>query len=203
MTHDALVGLNIGAHAALLLGVLAAYYKFGDRTEIIDRSLQGTEATLKEIRRIISSHLADNLRRDLGPSSPASSIVVLATAESYVERPSNPFDSERFRDVIREFVEDETASLVDCRNLILSRDSWMRAVRQLGRCLLLFAAYEGIVAGVLVFLDKAVVYQFPDVVIKLTAIPTSLFFLFAVFCMLRMQRNHDQITEIRHRYAET
>ncbi len=204
MTHEALTGFALGVHAALLVGVLAAYYKFGDRTEITARSLQGTEAALREIRRLIAADLAAAVREELAAPAAASPIIVLeATKESYVERPSNPFDSERFRDGVRQFVEGSSSSLVDCRNLVGHRDSWIRAAKRLSRFLLTLAAYEGLVAGALAFLDKTEVYQFPDLTVKLAAIPTAICFVAAMISMVQMQISHDRIIEIRHRYAET
>src|SRR5580765_4334971 len=180
MTHEALAGVALASHAALLLGVLAAYYKFGDRTEIISRSLQGTEAALREIRNRIVSELAAVLRQDLAAPPPASPIIVLeATTASYVEGPARFLDSERFRDRIREFVEGESPTLVDCRNLVGYRDSWFRAAKRLSRLLLGYAIYEGIVAGALAFVDKTQVYQFPDIAIKLAAIPSAILFIVA------------------------
>lgn len=204
MTHEALTGFALGVHAALLVGVLAAYYKFGDRTEIIARSLQGTEAALREIRRIIAADLVSAVRQEFTVPATVSPIIVLeATKESYVERQSNPFDSERFRDGVRQFVEGNSGCLVDCRNLVAQRDTWMRVAKRLSRILLMFAAYEGVVAGALAFLDRTEVYQFPDLAVKLAAIPTALCFAAAMICMVQMQITHDRITEIRHRYAET
>lgn len=203
MTHAALAAVALKSHAALLVGVLAAYYKFGDRTEVTARSLQGTEATLREVRRLIAATLADALREQNATPSTSSSVIITSISEQvYAERPSNFLNSERYRDAVREFVEGQSRTLADCRSLLSHRDAWMNAARRLSRVLLAFAAYEGLVAGSLAFVDGTDVYHFCDLVIELAGAPSALFFLAGLACMLSMLISHDRITEIRHRYAE-
>ena len=199
MIHDALTSVALGTHATLLVGVLAAYYKYGDRTEITARGLQGTDATLREIRRKIAASLADAVREQLA----APTLILEASTESYVERPSNPLESERYREAVRDFVEGNSSFLIDCRNLTLYRNAWLRAARRLSWILLAFGAYEGAVAGALALVDKTGVFSIPDVAVLLAAIPTALFFLAGLLCLGSMQVDHDRIMSIRNRYGET
>lgn len=204
MTHEALTLIALGNHAVLLAGGLAAYYKYGDRTDITGRSLQGTEATLTGIRRLIAASLAKSLRQQLeAPPTTSPTIILEASEQAYVERPSNPLDSERFRDAVREFVEGDTASLIDCRNLVRLRDAWLRVSKRLSHILLAFVAYQALVAAALAFVDRTDVYHFADLAILLSAVPTVLLFAASLVCSAMMQGSHNRILEIRHRYAET
>jgi hypothetical protein len=199
VNHDALVGIAATAHAAVLLGALAAYYKFGDRTEIVARSLRGIDDTLRELRRLIAADLADALREDLIEDA---SVAAAVTAHAYVERPAPLFASERYRESVREFVERSTSRMVDCRSLVLGRDAWSRAASRLSWTLLTLVGYQACVAGLLVFLDKTGVVQFPDSLVIWAAAPTAVLILSCGLWLVLVQRKHDIISDIRQRYAE-
>ncbi len=202
MTHEGLVALATTAHAAVLVGALAAYYKFGDRTEVFARSLQGTDQTLRELRRLIAADLAQRLKDDLGDDSTISAIVLEQSTEAYVERPSIVLASEKFRESIRSFVEQGVSRLIDCRTLVGLRDGWSRSARRLSWCLLALALYQALVAGILAFLDRTEVIRLPDSFVLWAAGPTAIILAVCFGLMTQIQRCHDQISVIRERYAD-
>lgn len=202
MTHEALVNVAATTHTAVLLGALAAYYKFGDRTDVLAKSLQGTEQSMRDLRRLIAAELAETLQKDLSSVPTVSTLIVESATESYVERPTSVFAGERYRDSIRRFVEVSSNRLVDCRNLVSLRDAWSRCAQRLSWLILGLVAYEALVAGFLGFLDRTGVLIVPDAVIRWAAAPTVAI---AVLCgayIVAMQRVHDRISEIRLRYAD-
>lgn len=203
MTHEQLVTSALAAHAGLLVAAVAVYAKFGDRTEVTARALQGTDGSLRELRRLIASELAEAIKSTVrdSPTAPAASSLILLTP-AYVEPTPSGFDSERFRDTVREFVEGKSACLFDCRDLLKYRKRWMRYAKGLSHVLLAFVAYEALAAGALMFLDKLDVFSFSYLTIVLASVPTAVLAFVALCCALVMQLSHDKIYGIRHRYAE-
>lgn len=200
MTHEALVTTAATTHTAILIAGIAAYYKFGDRTEVVSRSLSGTVGTLREMRRLIASELADALAKKLG--MPTSGTLVPGEPAQYIERPTSVFSSERFRDTVREFVEESGEVLADCRSLFLYRAAWLRRVKRFSWSLLWLIGYEALVAGLLVFLDRTEVVSLPDSLILWAALPTVLLGLSCGWHVVAMHRAHDRISEIRMWYAD-
>ena len=190
MKHDDLVLLALGAHAAVFLGALAAYYRFGDRTDITAKSLEGTDAVLREMRMAISAELTDHLRDTLSDSVVVSSIVLDAGASAY-----------RFREAVRDFVEESSEHLAACRSLFVERSKWSRTSRKLSWLLLLLAVWQGLVSGVLAFVDRPAILSIPDRLILLFAVPTALLGLGVVVTLVVMQVSHDRICEIRDQHA--
>lgn len=200
MTHEALVGLAAGVHSALLIGVLAAYHKYGDRTEVTAKSLTGTEQTLRELRRLLASELADVLKKTLERQASDVTVVDPAT-ESYVERLADIFSGEQYRNVVRNFIEKRSGAIVDCRSLALDRELWAGRASKLSWGLLAFVIYEAVGAGALL-LDKLGVYALPDGLVTWTFAPTALLFGFCVVVVVGLLLAHDRITDIRMKYAE-
>jgi hypothetical protein len=202
VTHEALVNAAAATHAAILVGAVAAYYKFGDRTDVLAKSLQGTERSIREMRRLIAEDLAETLSAKLTPASTVSTLIVESSSQSYVERPTSPFVGERYRDAVRSFVEEGTNCLVDCRGIVSLRDTWLRWARRLSWLILGLVVYEAIVAGALAFGDRMGVFALPDRVIQWASAPTVLGVVLILNHMVLMLRCHDRITDIRQKYAD-
>ena len=202
MTHEALVNAAAATHAAILVAAVAAYYKFGDRTDVIAKSLQGTEESVRELRRRIAGELADKLKADLTQSSTVASLVVGPKVESYVERPTDVFAGERYRDSVRGFVEAHASRLVDCRSLVTLRDTWIRWARRLSWLIVGLVIYETVVAGSLALVDRMGVFAFPDDLIKWAAAPTAVGAVLILIHMVFMLVFHDRIIGIRQKYAD-
>lgn len=202
MTHEALVNAAAATHAAILVGAMAAYYKFGDRTDVLAKSLQGTEESMRDLRRRVAGELAETLKTDLTPSSTVGTLIVERSTQSYVERPTDMFAGERYRDSVRRFVEDSTSSLVDCRSLVSMRDTWLRWARRLSWVIVGLVVYEAIVTGSLALGDRMGVFVLPDRAIRWASVPTVVFALIIVSHMVLMLRCHDRITDIRQKYAD-
>jgi hypothetical protein len=202
VTHEALVNAAAATHAAILVGALALYYKFGDRTDVIAKSLQGTEESIRELRRLIAGDLAETLRADLTPTSSVTTLIVEPANQSYVERPADMFVGERYRDSVRQFVEIGMNRLVDCRNIVSLRDTWIRWARRLSWLILGLVVYELVIAGLLALGDRMGVFVIPDPAIRWAATPTVVLAVLIVTHMAWMHRFHDRITDIRLKYAD-
>jgi hypothetical protein len=202
VTHETLVSIAAATHAAILVGTSAAYFKFGDRTDVLAKSLQGTDETMRELRRLIAQDLAETLQNDLSHTTTVSAIILDATTEAYIERAANIFVGERYRDCVRRFVEENANRIVDCRGLVTMRHAWSRSARRLSWIILALGCYEAIVAGALAFLDRTEVVMLPSVLIKWAAGPTAAMIFMAGLSLAQMLRTHDRISEIRERYVD-
>ena len=180
-----------------MVAAIAAYYKYGDRTEIFTKSLQGADATLARLRQRIAADLAKKLKPIFDNHGTMS---VLLVPEGYTERAANPVGSEIYRESVREFLENSTDAVIDYRTLHLSRNSWCSWAKFLSWSILILMVWQMIVVGALSFIDKVGGIPIPDWLLKWSALPTGI----AVFCCLIplpcMLRHHDVITDYRTHY---
>lgn len=201
MTYDDLLLVAVGSHAAVFVGALAAYYKFGDRTDVTSKSLQGTDNVLRDMRRAIAAELADWLRPALEESITVSTLIVDPSSASYIERPSRSLDSERFREAVKDFVEVDSGRLADCRTLLTLRKTWCSAAAALSWLLLCLLIWQGAVSAALAFLGRTEVIHFPAGLILWSPGPTVLLAVGVAVCLVVMQVSHDRITALRMRYG--
>ena len=62
MAPGELTTLALAFHASVFGCAIAAYYRYGDRTEVFNKSLQGTDLILVRIRQQISEELTEKLK---------------------------------------------------------------------------------------------------------------------------------------------
>ncbi len=197
MTHTELVNVALSIHAPLLLAALAAYYKYGDRTELLSKSLQGTDGVLSRMRREIADELGESLRPIL--ENPGTVPTVVGN-ETYTERPVNPVGSELYRSTIRNFVEDNSNSLLDCRSLRSARDAWCFWARILSWSILGLLLWQAIATGSLALFDKVLEFAVPDQFIKFSAIPTAVGVIASLAPLPFLLKWHDVINKYRMRH---
>ncbi len=199
MTHAELVGVAGGIHAAILLAALAAYYKYGDRTEMYAKSLQGTDNLLRLLRQGIATELTDSLAPLLANPAPVSRVIGFGV-ESYGERPANPLSSEAYRERVQEFVETQSGAMVDCRSLVLLRSAWCFWAKFLSWALLSLIAWQLVTAGVLGLLDRIAGVPVPESMIRWAGAVTALGIVACLFPLPFLLHRHDRIHELRTRY---
>lgn len=62
MTLGEIAGLGLKVHGAVFLAAAAAYYKFGDRTDLVEKSHKSNRTAKKIMRDRIASDLLEQLR---------------------------------------------------------------------------------------------------------------------------------------------
>jgi hypothetical protein len=197
MTHAELVNVALSIHAPLLLAAVAAYFKYGDRTELLSKSLQGTDAVLSRMRREIANELGDGLKPIF--ENPGTVPTMVGT-DTYIERPVNPIGSEPYRSTIRDFVEDNANTLVNCRSLRAARDAWCFWARVLSWSILGLLLWQAVVTGSLALFDKVLEITIADHLIKLSAIPTTVGVITSLTPLPFLLKWHDVINNHRMRY---
>ena len=197
MVHAEFVNVALRIHAPLLMASLAAYYKYGDRTELLSKSMQGTDAVLSRMRREIANELGESLQNIL---ENAGTVPTVVGAETYTERPVNPVGSESYRKAIHDFVENNTNVLCDCRSLRDARDAWCFWARVLSWSILGLLLWQSVVTGSFALFDKLLDVPIPDVLIKFSAIPTVAGVIASLGSLPFLLKWHDVISDYRVRY---
>lgn len=199
MLHNDLINLALSIHSSVLVASIVAYYKYGDRTELIDRGLRGSDAVLTEMRRRIASELIDLLDEYFQASRTTPTV----TAEddlTYAERPTNPVRSEAFRETIRDYVEGHSEVIAHYRMLLSARNSWCSWARFLSWSLLVLIEVEIVIVGALAFVDKLSAWEFPDWSIQWSWLPVALLVGTCVLPLAFMLRKHDIMTKFKIQY---
>ncbi|QEG17853.1 MULTISPECIES: hypothetical protein [Gimesia] len=124
MCHSELIELLLGIHVAVLLGSLAAFYAYSDRTDGFAASLKGNNETLRELRRKICRALEINLNPVFESPGAVPSPVLGPNGGTYVERSVNPVGSEIYRESIRDFLEDRIEFICDYHSLFNASKRW-------------------------------------------------------------------------------
>ena len=121
MNHGELVKAVFFVHGPVLVAALVALYRYGDRTDIIRRSLEGSESLLKRMRAL----LADGFGKTFTPllqSIP--SPIILPDGNSYAEIPIDVAHSDAYVQRIDDFVYENSNLLADYRLALRTRILW-------------------------------------------------------------------------------
>ncbi len=139
MIHEQLVTRLLTAHGAVLLVVVAAYYKYGDRSDYLMKSLQGIDALLSKMRRRLTGELGAHLAPMIKAAQAGAAVSPLVgpRGETYREEPAALTESEAFKDSLQKFVEGNAAIILDYRVVFAARQRWCFWARALSWCLLI------------------------------------------------------------------
>jgi len=202
MVHEELVLVALGVHAAALVGAVAAYYRYGDRTELFARSLHGMESMVRQMRQQIGADLEDRLRPIFENPGAMRPPILGQDGNTYIEQAANPVGSEGYREAVREFVEKQAGTISDFRSLLLAKAAWCFWARFLSWAILGFLTWQLAAVGALAFLDRIGGLALPEWSIKWSALPTSLCVLACLVPLPMLLRNHDRVTDYKQRYEE-
>ncbi len=199
MTHETMVATVGSVHAATALVVLAAFYRYGDRSETFSRSLQGAESLLTKLRRKLSSDLADHLTplvTSIQQKAVASPILD-PHGEGYSEKPPALVESEEFRESVQKFIEGDGYVIVDYRSALIARQSWCFWAKALSWCLFTTLAWLVLVAGMVFLLEKLFQIGVPDVILTSSCIITLIGILSCLVPLPFQLRSHDKLCHLR------
>jgi len=203
MAHQDLVNIALYVHGAVLLCSLTAWYKYGDRSDILAKSLEGTESTLSKLRKMISDDLLTTIKEVLSTAQTQQTNPILGPDGRvlfYSERDANFLKSEEFEQAITDFVAFKCDMLSGYRILIRARSIWCFWARVLSWSILLLIVLQ-ILSLALHGYDKIVVKHLPDWSVHGTLIVTGCLVLI-MFCLpfTIMLCNHDVIMKEKVKY---
>lgn len=189
--------LSLTFHGTLLVGALAAWYKYGDRTDLTDKSLKGTKEALDELRAYLGRALAQAVRPtveriladNVGPDGKLLNIPPAAILEE--------LRGENFLDDVSTFVTSDVDEMVTYRMLVHARKCWSAWAKRIswGVYTLLFAQLG--FTGFFAILTK--VFNRPASLLALLG-TLSISAVIGAFCMCCwgvMLHYHDKITSYR------
>jgi hypothetical protein len=184
-------------HSAVLVPALAAYLKYGDRSELVAKSLGGIEATIAKIAAQIAGELDEHLR----PLFQGQVVnIALELPAEYAERPADPLGSEAYRNALKEYTNANSSSLADLWMLRRVRDSWCFWARGLSWLVVATCGYEMLAAGYL-SIGVRIVGQAPSgAILQGSFVPTGLLVLGVVGAAVMMLIRHDFIVKLKMRH---
>lgn len=199
MTHETMANTVWGVHGALSLVVLAAFYRYGDRSETFSKSLQGADSLLTKLRRKLSSDLADHLTPFVTTiqQKAVASPILDPHGEGYSERLPALAESEEFRESLQKFIEGDGHVLVDYRSALTARHSWCFWAKALSWCLLTTLVWLFSVAGLVFLFEKVFEIRVPDVMLTLSWVITLVAVLSCLLPLPLQLRSHDKLCHLR------
>jgi len=197
MTHDQLVNTIMTGHGSALLIILAAFFKYGDRTDIFTKSLEGTESALKLLRQKISQSLAECLRPIFDNPGTVPSPILTPKDASYYEHPVNPVGSERYNETIHDFIGDNDEALIDYRSLVIARNAWCFWARIISWCLTILVFWQILILVTVFFTERILGYAMHNCILYTSATLTILGIIVTVTSLFPLQHHHGRIMEKR------
>ena len=95
MTLSDVAALALKVHGAVWLAAVAAYYKYGDRTDLFSRALQGNHRLRQAVRDNIAADLSQQLQPVIRDAT-RTRFPVLDDAGAYIEYATDITESEAF-----------------------------------------------------------------------------------------------------------
>ena len=192
----------ISVHGSIVFLLVVSFFKYGDRTELVERGLRGTDSVLAEMRRRVTSELVDLIGSYLRLNHTLPTIS-LEDVPAYIEKVKNPAQSEGFREKIKSYVEEHSQVLADCTTLQCARTRWCFWARFLSWNLLILLIIEGVIG--LFWVGFVVIFEDQVVPIWASACSFIPFLCMSICIALALWRklyNHDIMIEHRVRYDE-
>ena len=200
MNHADLVNAALAFHAPLLVGAATAYQKYGDRSELFARSLQGINSVLAEMKKRIAGELSSKLRPLLERNMRDPSLVAVGgEGAEYVENITNPLAGERYLECIRDYVQSSGGAMSDYSNLLEARAAWCAWAQRLSWSLLILIIASA--CGCLfVLLEKLFDMNFQGWVFKASSVLSLVILASTFFCLVLKLRHHDRVMGHREQY---
>lgn len=200
MLHTELVKIVLWVHGPVLLGALAAYYRYGDRTEVFNRSLSGTDSALRRMRQLLSGELGKRLESVFQGQETIPSLIVGPDGNTYTEQCANPLGGELYREALRDFVEGSSNLMTDYHSACLARERWCLWAKRLSWALLGLIVWQFSIVGATALLDLTSLVQIPDWVLLWAGLPTAILIAGCLVAVFSCLRHHDTIERFRIRY---
>lgn len=203
MTHSDLNEISLYIHGVVLLGLIAAWYKYGDRSDIIANSLAGTYALLTNLKHRISSDLLITIKKGFSPLPSNFNPVTINNGKSfnYHEYTTNFIESEKFHECISDYVENNTEYLSDYQELKSACIKWCFWVMLLSWIILSTIIFQLLSLVLHGFIDKILKISLNNWYIYITITVTGILVLF-IFSIIfpKLLFSHDKIQRQRFKH---
>lgn len=179
------------------MGAIAAYNKYGDRTEVTDKSLRGTKEALETLLAYLGRSLAEavnpTIERILSSATTLPDGTVKEVKATTILKELN---GEAFLDDVSTFVNSEIEELLFYRNLLHARVQWSMWAKRISRGVFALLILQGVFTFYFVA-EKILGRSVTPVVLLVTFSVSAVVVGFCVVCAGAMLHHHDQISEYR------
>lgn len=180
------------------MGGLAAWYRYGDRTDLAKKSLDGTKEALDDLRAYLGRALADAVKPTIKAivteqGTPQLDGTLNIPANAVLEE----FRGENFQDDVSSFVTRDLDAMISYRMLIHARDRWSRWAQRISWGVYIFLATEFVFTIWFGLANR--VFSHP-VSLPIAVFSFSVSGIVSAFCILCagvMLRCHDKISAYR------
>lgn len=201
MTWGVAAAWALKAHGAILLAAIAAYYKYGDRTDLFEKSLSGNRSAKQAIRDNVATELGKQLQPAVRDATRVRS-PVLDAGGGYIEHATDITESEPFYQALRDYVATSAGALVDYRRMVESTEAWLRWAHRLSRSILVLLIIELVsMAGAgLVLVLADVTRTISRMWFVTSFVPTAINIVALCCCLCALHVKHGIIVDLRAKY---
>ncbi len=202
MAEADLLSVTIAFHGATLVPLGVALQKFGDRSEMFQKSLAGVGEAMERLRRRVATELEEAVASAFPqPGAVAQAGPILDAAGNhitgFVQQPV-PFPaSEAFRNCIHEYARRNESALRAYAELVQARDGWTRWAKAISWCVLALLAWELIAFGTTGVVCGLLKITLPRWALLSSYAPTGVLVVLFLLAFGSLLRNHDEILDIR------
>jgi len=201
-------------HVGILIPAIAAYYRYGSRSEWPAKPLAGVDGTVRNVRSRIANDLSATITpvlRSAGttptPVADPSLDKVERTGEfeagwTYVERPVDALASEAYKEALRRFVDATSDSVADYRTILEGRRAWYSAARLLGWGVLLLLVWELAAAFITYLGPRLLSFVVPLSLIRWSFLPTAGLLVVTISSLIALHVYQERIQKVKDRYDE-
>lgn len=201
MTLSDALGLALNVHGGVWLAAVAAYYKYGDRTDLFDKALRANRGLVQAVRDNVATDLSKQLQPVIRDATHATS-PVLDTAGDYIEHVADIANSEPFYQAIRDYVSLSGGSLLDYRLVLETAVRWRTWAHRLSRSILALVILEPLMmAGALLVRVTADLSRAAPAWWFLASLtPTCILVVSLLWCLCIVHMKHSVMLDLRERY---
>jgi hypothetical protein len=201
MTIGEAAGLALKAHGAVWVAAAAAYYKYGDRTDLFEKAVRGNRSARQSIRDSVASDLGKQLQPVIRNAAGVRSSL-LDAAGAYIEQSIDVTESEPFYQAIRDFVSASASALLDYKLILQATERWRIWARRLSHCILALVAWETfmLAAAVLILVLADLTMTANKWLTIASFAPTAVAVLLLFVCLAVVHAKQGVIADVRERY---
>jgi len=180
--------ISVTFHAAVFVGAIAAWYKYGDRTDLTDKSLKGTKEALDGLRAYLGRALAEAVRP---------TVERVVANMPFSEAALEELHGEAFQDDVSSFVISDIGEMLSYRMLVHARNRWSAWSRRISWTVFVLVLIEAVCTCYFVIATWALNRPTSLPVLLATFIVSVVAFGFCILCAGMMLHYHDKISLYR------
>jgi uncharacterized membrane protein len=199
----------LGGHTALALAAVAGgLARYSERVDLYSKSIRETEDLLAKMRRRLTISLEERIDPFFVQDEVAVDPTIFGHSldptsrdrVSYREKPSSPVGTDRFREVVASFIEDETDLTMDYQETARAHRRWCSFATIRRWDVALLAVWELVCVGTIGFLGKILDVSLPDWVLQWSFAPTGVLIGLFLVCLVVLMVQQDVIDRKRSAY---